>query len=527
MGSQVIRPGDGYDAVIYDMNKKNNRYVHMYYPAKSLIYIQNDGTYCDVLKVVSDFGLKNKIFKCVYKKKAIIYVNASYKLTGLQKWFKDHQDDIDGFNFAITVLQPEIGTFMESYRGISEFDAYMNSITKISSEDKVVISAIISDTNTASKMAESESKILKILKNDPESVFEDVTETTDKGTYIECKINKSGIKADIPKSKLTPAEIDCLENGCFTGETLVETSTGLRRIDSLNIGDLVLSKDVKTGDEAYKKVLTVYKKTTNELYVLNVNGESITTTSGHLFMMSTGLWKSAKNIKAGDKIVDADGSAREVKGVEIKELKDYIRIYNLNVEDYHTYFVGNEELLVHNNCSEAMTAIRSAAIPKFTSRLIDPIIDSKIINRVKELRASLTSAFKKSGNFGYADVNVSGLSRNEFYAHSSIDRLTGELTKRVPNMSIKPDNPVFDAIKVNSDNVIDEADGYLRDVDSEYKILNDIASKLGSRTDVSGTIKLFTDRPPCPSCSRVINMFIKKYNNITIEVLHNDGNILY
>jgi hypothetical protein len=174
-----------------------------------------------------------------------------------------------------------------------------------------------------------------------------------------------------------------------------------------------------------------------------------------------------------------------------------------------------------------MTSIRRAAIPKFTSRLIDPIIDSKIFNSVKELRASLTSAYKKSGNFGYADINVSVLSRNEFFAHSSIDSLTGELSQRVPYMSIKPDNPVFDAVKVNSDNVIDEVDGYLRDVDSEFKILNDITNKLGSRTDASGTIKLFTDRQACPSCSRVINMFMEKYKNITIEVIHNGGNILY
>lgn len=118
----------------------------------------------------------------------------------------------------------------------------------------------------------------------------------------------------------------------------------------------MLSKDVKTGIETYKKVLTVYKKTTNELYVINVDGKSVTTTSSHLFMMSTGLWKSAKNIQMGDKIVDADGNLRDVKNVQIDELKDYTRIYNLEVEDYHTYFVGDDELWVHNNCFKTPTS---------------------------------------------------------------------------------------------------------------------------------------------------------------------------
>jgi hypothetical protein len=168
-------------------------------------------------------------------------------------------------------------------------------------------------------------------------------------------------------------------------------------------------------------------------------------------------------------------------------------------------------------------------IPKFISKLIDPIIDSKIYNRVKELRASLTSKYKTTGNFGYADANISGLDRNEFFAHSGVskDTFTGELPNRVPDISLEPDNPVFDALKVGSGNAIESADAYLRIWDSEYKIVNDIALRLGDSTSVSGTIKLFTDRLPCPSCSRVINKFMEKYKNIKIEVIHNSGEILY
>ena len=167
------------------------------------------------------------------------------------------------------------------------------------------------------------------------------------------------------------------------------------------------------------------------------------------------------------------------------------------------------------------------AVPKFSSRLINAVVDSKIFNRVKELRGMLTSAYKKSGNFGYADVNVSGISKSEFYSHSSIDSLTGELSQRVPDISLTPEKPVFDALKVNGDNLIEGADAYLRNVDSEFKILNDIANRLGNNTSASGTIKLFTERVPCPSCSRVINMFMEKYKHIKIEVIDNSGNILY
>lgn len=56
--------------------------------------------------------------------------------------------------------------------------------------------------------------------------------------------------------------------------------------------------------------------------------------------------------------------------------------------------------------------------------------------------------------------------------------------------------------------------------------MDDIAVKLGNNTNASGKIKLFTHRKPCPSCSRVINMFMERYPNITVEVLHNNGRVL-
>lgn len=59
------------------------------------------------------------------------------------------------------------------------------------------------------------------------------------------------------------------------------------------------------------------------------------------------------------------------------------------------------------------------ATPRFDVRATEPLLDSKIFNRVKELRGSLTSRFKGSGNFAYADTNISGLGKTEFYAHSS------------------------------------------------------------------------------------------------------------
>ena len=59
-----------------------------------------------------------------------------------------------------------------------------------------------------------------------------------------------------------------------------------------------------------------------------------------------------------------------------------------------------------------------------------------------------------------------------------------------------------------------------REVDTEYKILSDIQSKLGDNYLALGNIKLYTELEPCPSCMGVIEQFMDMYPNIEIEVIY-------
>lgn len=160
---------------------------------------------------------------------------------------------------------------------------------------------------------------------------------------------------------------------------------------------------------------------------------------------------------------------------------------------------------------------------KVVNRTLDAASDLKIIDRVKTLRKKLTSALKKSGNFGWAEAEVSGLSKSEYYAHSSINEFgNSDLVNRVPEISLKPEKEIFPWTSEpnNLGGMVD------RNIDTEYKILTEIAEKLGGNTNATGKIRLFTERAPCNSCSNVIELFSKKYQKIEIEVIHNNGNML-
>ncbi|TDX89458.1 UNVERIFIED_CONTAM: putative deaminase of polymorphic toxin system [Lysinibacillus xylanilyticus] len=158
----------------------------------------------------------------------------------------------------------------------------------------------------------------------------------------------------------------------------------------------------------------------------------------------------------------------------------------------------------------------------FPTREIDMKNEGYILDRATEYKKLVSNTLLKKrggGNFGYAEVNISGLDTKEFYAHSKIDATHGN-----PNYEGFSVKPTEDKIKFSATNAPNEVgDVFLRDMDTEYKILNDIADKLGHNPDASGKIKLFTELDTCGSCSRVINAFSKEYPNIDIEIIHNNG----
>lgn len=69
-----------------------------------------------------------------------------------------------------------------------------------------------------------------------------------------------------------------------------------------------------------------------------------------------------------------------------------------------------------------------------------------------------------------------------------------------------------------SKNEIDYEDGYDRKHDTESKILEEVASQLGEKKELTGGIFLYTDKRPCPSCMLVLKKFKEEYSNIKLIV---------
>lgn len=74
----------------------------------------------------------------------------------------------------------------------------------------------------------------------------------------------------------------------------------------------------------------------------------IDTTANHPFYVIGKGWVAAGDLVDGDEVYNLDGSTSTIIGSEIEVLDEPVLVYNLEVEDFHSYFVGCVPVLVHN-----------------------------------------------------------------------------------------------------------------------------------------------------------------------------------
>jgi phage-related protein len=63
-------------------------------------------------------------------------------------------------------------------------------------------------------------------------------------------------------------------------------------------------------------------------------------------------------LEPGDRILNSKGELKALLATSVETLQQPEKIYNFTVEDYHTYYVGTNSVLVHNiGCSKFVTSI--------------------------------------------------------------------------------------------------------------------------------------------------------------------------
>ncbi|MBQ3783293.1 MAG: hypothetical protein II838_07620 [Lachnospiraceae bacterium] len=201
-----------------------------------------------------------------------------------------------------------------------------------------------------------------------------------------------------------------------TGDTLVSTEDGDRRIDEIQAGDYVWAYNTETGERELKKVLSTPVTETDILVHVGLSdGTEIQTTMLHPFYVKTedgGEWVAASNLTKGDEVLTEDGRVVYVETVQVEKLDKKIKVYNLKIEDLHTYFVAGG-VLVHNKCiGENGTQTSSTTTGQN--------------GKIERIDVENPSPGKRNGNIHYHEPN----NRKWYYdfgLDKFIDEKTGEL----------------------------------------------------------------------------------------------------
>jgi len=168
------------------------------------------------------------------------------------------------------------------------------------------------------------------------------------------KVNRKVVEAD-------EWEVLHLNMSCFVAGTPVWTERGAIPIEQLRVGDRALSKDVETGEVAYRPIIRTTTREPKPLVVINLGVEQITSTGGHPFWVAGEGWVRASQLKAGQILHTPTGTMT----IESVSETDDDKTYNLVVDGFHTYFVGMSQVLVHD---VSITSPTDAVVPGLVVR---------------------------------------------------------------------------------------------------------------------------------------------------------------
>ena len=185
--------------------------------------------------------------------------------------------------------------------------------------------------------------------------------------YLPTGVAPSASELDGPSTSTTQTTVTNSParffHACFGAGTPVRTLDGSRPIESIQVGDRVLSQDVETGSLDYRPVLAVFHNRPAETLRIDLGGETVVATLIHRFWKAGQGWVMARDLRDGDRVRTVGGIA-EVRSIAPDRVQP---VFNLQVAGGHSFFVGKAGALVHDN-SVAQPVARPFDVPAVAAK---------------------------------------------------------------------------------------------------------------------------------------------------------------
>jgi hypothetical protein len=160
---------------------------------------------------------------------------------------------------------------------------------------------------------------------------------------------------------------------CFDGTTLVHTIHGFMEIGDIGVGVPVLSRNETTGEQGYRPVARTFVHDDRLMYRIdyvteNGDTDALSATPEHPFWVKGVGWTQVGHLKDGDVLEICDPSGQDDRQrapgdrqkvalgggrwvatvVSVSPEEDTLPVFNIEVDEFHTYFVGTFGVWVHN-----------------------------------------------------------------------------------------------------------------------------------------------------------------------------------
>ncbi|MDP3275086.1 MAG: polymorphic toxin-type HINT domain-containing protein [Deltaproteobacteria bacterium] len=134
--------------------------------------------------------------------------------------------------------------------------------------------------------------------------------------------------------------------------TLIETTKGAQAIETIRVGDYVLSKSDETGEVALAKVTETFRREGKATVLFSVCSGSdrldVEVTTEHPIYIRDQGWVAASDLRIGDAVDNVRNIEGRVCG--LRTMLQARTVYNLTTEPWHTFFLA-VGWWVHNTVS--------------------------------------------------------------------------------------------------------------------------------------------------------------------------------
>jgi len=210
------------------------------------------------------------------------------------------------------------------------------------------------------------------------------------------------------------------------------------------VGDQVVSYDPVAGEAAFQSITRTFIHSAQLALQIQVGTTSITCTPEHPFWIPGEGWRKAGTIRCGTPLLSRAGIVVYVESVQ--SLQGTLRVFNIEVQGLHTYYVSSLGVLVHNKSDvvapliERIRALRKEAFEakqRADSIPVDNPNRFEIIKRIAKLQEKLSQLENDVADATPEDIEQI-LKPDYDKAETELSDLKDALDKAVPGSATGP-----------------------------------------------------------------------------------------